>query len=117
MSRIIPTLSGPDAVEAYDQRTALEGVEYLWEFRYNLRRELWTFSIRALDGTPILMSQSIVVGIPLNRRAVGGPPGVLIAVSETENIDPPTMLELGDRVKLCYVSADELAALDAEASG
>lgn len=117
MSRSIPTLSGPDAVEAYDQRTSLDGVEYLWEFRYNLRRELWSFSIRALDGTPILTGQSVFVGIPLNRRAVGGPSGILIAISETENIDPPTMLELGDRVKLYYISADEVAALDAEAAG
>lgn len=112
MSFVLPTLI--DGTEAYDTRIQLEGVEYAFQFRYNLRRELWSFSIAALDGTPILTGQSVFVGIPLNRRAVGGPPGLLIAISETENIDPPSLLELGDRVKLCYLTADEVTALSAE---
>ncbi|MEY4548393.1 MAG: hypothetical protein RL685_4588 [Pseudomonadota bacterium] len=112
MSFIIPTLSGADAVEAYDQRTALEGTEYLWSFRYNLRRELWSFSIVALDGTPILTGQTVHVGIALNRRAVRGPPGVLLAISETDDIEPPGLYELGARVKLCYLSEAEVAELE-----
>lgn len=113
MSFVVPTLT--DGTEAYDQRTQLEGVEYLFAFRYNLRRELWTFSIEALDGTPILTGQTVHVGIPLNRRAVGGPPGMLMAISETDDIESPTLHELGARVKLCYLTADELAELAAEA--
>lgn len=112
MSFVLPTLT--DGTEAYDVRIQLEGVEYSFQFRYNLRRELWTFTIAALDGTTVLTGQSVNVGIPLNRRAVNGPPGVLIAISETENIDPPTLLDLGDRVKLCYLTADEVAELSAE---
>lgn len=112
MSFVLPTLT--DGTEAYDVRVQLEGVDYSFQFRYNLRRELWSFSIATLDGTPILAGQSVFVGIPLNRRAVGGPPGLLVAISETENIDPPSMLELGDRVKLCYLTAEEVAALEAE---
>lgn len=109
----IPTLT--DGTEAYDQRTQLEGVEYLFAFRYNLRRELWTFSIEALDGTPILTGQTVHVGIPLNRRAVGGPPGILMAIAETDELDSPTLQELGARVKLCYLSAAEVTALEAGA--
>ncbi len=108
---VIPTLT--DGTEAYDQRTQLEGVEYLFQFRYNFRRELWTFSIQALDGTDILTGQTVHVGIPLNRRAVGGPPGLFIAVSETDDIESPTFDELGARVKLVYLSAAEVAALEA----
>ncbi len=111
MSLILPTLT--DGIEAYDLRTQLEGSDYVLAFRYNLRRELWTFSIEAPDGTSILTGQSVNVGIVLNRRAVGGPPGVLIAVSETDDISPPTLTELGERVKLCYLTADEVAALGA----
>lgn len=114
MSFILPTLT--DGTEAYDERVQLEGVEYSFQFRYNLRRELWSFSIFSLDGTAILAGQSVNCGIPLNRRAVGGPPGVLMAISETENIDAPTLLELGDRVKLCYLTADEVAQIQAEAT-
>ena len=111
MSLVIPTLS--DGTEAYDQRTQLEGVEYLLSFRYNLRRELWTFSIQALDGRWILTGQTVHVGIPLNRRAVRGPPGVLLAISETDDITSPMLQELGLRVKLCYLPAAEVAALAA----
>jgi hypothetical protein len=111
MSLIIPTLT--DGTEAYDQRTQLEGVEYLFALRYNFRRELWTFSIQALDGTPILTGQTVFVGIILNRRAVGGPPGILMAISETDNIDPPQLQELGTRVKLCYLTAAEVEELAA----
>lgn len=113
MSLVIPTLSGGEAVEAYDQRTQLEGVEYLLSFRYNLRRELWTFSIQALDGTPILTGQTVHVGVTLNRRAVRGPPGVLLAISETDDIASPMFHELGERVKLCYLLAAEVAELEA----
>ena len=109
MSLIIPTLSAAEAVEAYDQRTQLEGVEYLFQFRYNLRRELWTFSIQDIDGTDILTGQTVHVGIPLNRRAVGGPPGLFIAISETDDLESPTFHELGARVKLCYLTAAEVA--------
>lgn len=111
MSFVVPTFT--DGTEAYDQRTALEGVEYVFQFRYNLRRELWTFSIVALDGTPILTGQTVHVGIPLNRRAVGGPPGILMAIAETDELDSPTLHELGARVKLCYLTAAEVADIEA----
>lgn len=114
MSFVLPTLT--DGTEAYDRRIQLDGVEYSFQFRYNLRRELWSFSIFGLDGTAVLAGQTVHCGIPLNRRAVGGPPGVLIAVPETESLDPPTLLELGDRVKLLYFTADEMAELAAEAT-
>lgn len=113
MSLLIPTLT--DGTEAYDQRTQLEGVEYLLAFRYNLRRELWTISIRALDGRAILTGQSVHVGIVLNRRAVQGPPGVLLAISETGDLGSPQLHELGARVKLCYLTTAEVAAIEAAA--
>lgn len=109
MSFVLPTLT--DGTEAYDQRTQLEGVEYLFQMRYNLRRELWSFSIQALDGTPILTGQAVHVGIILNRRAVGGPPGIFMAISETDDISSPLLQELGTRVKLCYITQAELEEL------
>lgn len=110
MSFVIPTLS--DGTEAYDERLQLEGTEYIFQFRYNLRRELWSFSIVGLDGTYLLTGQTVHVGIALNRRAVGGPPGVLIAISETDDISSPTLQELGERIKLIYLTADEVTALE-----
>jgi hypothetical protein len=111
MSVALDTLT--DGTENYDLRSQLEGVEYLFLFRYNLRRELWTFSIEALDGTPILTGQTVHVGIRLNRRAVRGPTGVLMAISETDDISSPMLDELGERVKLCYLTAAEVAEIEA----
>lgn len=113
MSVVLPTLT--DGTEAYDLRTQLEGTDYIFAFRYNLRRELWSFSIEAPDGTPLLTGQSVHVGITLNRRAVGGPPGILIAISETDDLASPGLQELGERVKLCYLTAAEVADIEASA--
>jgi hypothetical protein len=111
MSLVLPTLT--DGTEAYDQRIQLEGVEWLFSHRYNFRRELWTFSIAALDGARVLTGQSVHVGIILNRRAVRGPPGLFIAISETADPSPPGLHELGERVKLMYLTAAEVAELEA----
>jgi hypothetical protein len=69
--------------------------------------------IEALDGTPLLTGQAVHVGIPLNRRAVGGPPGAPHRHGETDELDSPTLQELGERVKLCYLTAAEVAELEA----
>ncbi len=100
-----------DGTPAYDQRTELDGVEYLLTFRFNSRRDRWSFSITGLDGAPILTGATVSLFIPLNRRAVGGPPGVFIALPESDTTDPPGLLELGTRVKLLYLSAEDVAAL------
>ncbi len=108
----IPTRT--DGTLAYDQVTTLEDVAYQFTFRWNARRELWSFSIAALDGTPILTGQTVHLDIKLNRRAVAGPPGTLIAVSSVGD-DPPALTDLGGRVRLTYVESttttDELEAL------
>jgi len=46
---------------------------------------------------------------------VRGPPGVLIAISETADLASPTLHELGVRVKLCYLTAAEVAVIEAAA--
>lgn len=100
-----------DGTTAYDQRTELDGEEWLLTFRWNGRLDRWFLSIDALDGTPVLTGAGIGLRLPLNRRAVGGPPGVFFALSETAQDDPPGLLELGARVKLYYLTAEEVAAL------
>ncbi len=100
-----------DGTLTYDHRAIIEGVEYLLTFQWNARRERWAFSINGLDAAPILTGQTVSLGIPLNRRAVGGPPGVFIAVSTSDNLEPPALTELGGRVRLLYVEAADAAAL------
>jgi len=105
--RDIPTRT--DGTLTYDERVELEGVEYLFTFAWNARRERWAFSIASLDGAPILTGQTVSLGVPLNRRAVGGPPGVFIAVSNTDDVEPPALTELGERVSLMYLEAADAA--------
>lgn len=101
----IPTLT--DGTQSYLQRTELDGEDYLMSFLYNLRRDRWTMSLQSLDGTFVLTGQTIHLQIPLNRRAVGGPPGVLIALPETGVTEPPGLHDLGANVKLYYLTADD----------
>jgi hypothetical protein len=109
---IIDTLT--DGTVAYDQRTELDGEEYLLSFRWNERRARWAFSIAGLDGTGILTGQVVSLFVPLNRRAVGGPAGEFVAQPETDDHSPAGLLDLGARVKLVYLDA---AAGDALAAG
>jgi hypothetical protein len=60
------------------------------------------------DGHPRTVSLNIV----LNRRAVAGPPGAFMAVPTSDDLEPPGLTELGGRVRLLYVDAE-----DAEAQG
>jgi hypothetical protein len=103
----IPTLT--DGTVTYDHRADIEGTEYLLTFQWNARRERWTFSINGLDGADILTGQTVSLGIPLNRRAVGGPPGVFMATSTSDDVAPPGLTELGARVRLLYVEASTAA--------
>lgn len=105
-----------DGTQSYQQRTELDGEEWLFTFLYNLRRDRWTFSIQALDGTYVLTGQTVHLQIPLNRRAVQGPAGVLIALPEPGVVDPPGLHDLGEAVKLFYISADDALLADS-ASG
>lgn len=98
----IPTLT--DGTTAYDQRVELDGEEWLVSFRWNSRVDRWFFSIDGLDGVPRLTGAAVSLDIPLNRRAVSGPPGQFFAISESGD-DPPGLLDLGGRVKLFYVEA------------
>jgi hypothetical protein len=111
--KIIDTLT--DGTQTYEQRTELDGQEYVLAFQWNDRRGLWAFGITGVDGTAHLTGQTVTLLVPLNRRAVGGPPGVFVAQPETDDHTPPGLLDLGARVKLVYLDqagGAELPAAD-----
>lgn len=101
----IPSLT--DGTQSYTQRSEFDGEDYLVSFLYSLRRDRWVMSLQALDGTYVLTGQTVHLYVPLNRRAVGGPPGVLIALPEVGVVDPPGLHDLGAGVKLYYITADD----------
>jgi hypothetical protein len=82
----IPTRT--DGVPHYTQRTALEGVDYLFTFRFGERRG-WVFDLATLDGVRILSGQLVICGFTdmLRRAAMPErPPGQLWAL----NVQEPT---------------------------
>lgn len=97
----------------YTMTTALDGSDYLFEFRYNQRENVWYFSISLSDGTLLVSGVKIVCNRPLLTRFadVRLPPGVLIAFANTTDESPPGLTELGEdrRVTLLYYDASELA--------
>jgi uncharacterized protein DUF6983 len=83
----IPTRT--DGTPHYTQRTALEGVDYLFTFRFGERRAAWTFDMATLDGVRIVTGQLVLCGLQdlLRRSAVPEkPPGILWAMNGN---DPP----------------------------
>lgn len=101
----IPTLT--DGTPAYRQRTRLDGVDWVLDFVFNSRTGVWGLSVLAVDDVAALTGQAVVCGVPLLQRAVAGPPGQLWAVSADETFESPGLTELGGRVTLWYISADD----------
>ncbi len=102
----IPTLT--DGTTAYRIRTRLEGQDWLFDFTWNTRTSRWAFDVSALDGTGVVTGQAVVVGVGgLLGRAVGGPLGQLAATSSDGTDTAPGLRELGDRVRLFYITSDD----------
>ena len=97
----------------YVTHVLLEGSEYSFHFRWNDRAEHWTLDILADDETPLLCGRLIRIGHPLLsqwKHLTRLPPGELIAIDNSKRWDPPGRNELGDRVKLIYLTSEELSA-------
>lgn len=99
-----------DATPFYEQRTQLDGIDYVFSFAYNERRALWTFNIVGPDDEAVISGQSIYIGVDLLRRsvAISRPPGLLTALSENGDVSTADLEALGNRVNLYYFDAEEL---------
>lgn len=104
----IPTTSDP----FYSQTVNLEGVDYLFEFRWNQRESSWYLAIYQSDET-LLCSVKVVTNWDLLRRFTDPrlPPGPLFAkanpLGDTTN---PGLTDFGPglRVELKYLTSDIL---------
>lgn len=123
----LPTVN--DGTPHYSFRTQLEGTDYVFDFRYGVRRGCWVFDLSTLDGTEILRGQMVTVLRDLLGRVTGTarPPGQLWVMNVTEPTPAeggaralPGLLDLGasGRARLYYTestTADENEASGAEA--
>lgn len=94
----------------YEQITQLDGVEYLLRFLWSDRESCWYLDISDQDANPLASHIKIVVDWSLLTRRTDPrlPQGVLIASDMTgKGIDVQTPDELGGRVQLFYITADD----------
>lgn len=114
-----------DGLPHYTMRTALEGRDYLFTFRFGERRDGWVFDLATLDGTRIISGQLITCGLQnLLRRATAPetPPGILWAMNVQEPPEGgplalPGLYDLGGPDGRCrlYYTESTTAAENAEA--
>lgn len=95
----------------YSMTVALDGSDYLFEFRYNQREDCWYFNLSLTDGTLLVAGVKVVCNRPLLKRFVDTrlPPGTLVAFANTNDDAPPGLTELGEdrRVTLVYAPKGE----------
>lgn len=106
----VPTTPG---LPFYTQKTRLDGVDYILEFRYNQREDRWYLSISDSEEIPILTGLKLVCNWPLLHSYQYDPrvpPGELMAIDLSGDDTPPGLNELGDglRVQLTYFEAGTL---------
>ncbi len=100
------------AFPSYRLSTAIDGVQYIVDVRWNERDEAWYLDLLSSDGDPIKHGMKIALGTKLGRRCVDPrfPTGAIIARDLTGNGNDAGRYDLGTRVQLRYYSADEITA-------
>ena len=104
----------PEGNPAFAETVELDGEFFRFVFRFNVRAGGWFFDLRTTGDDPILSSIAVTVGIPLfdqYRSRADVPAGDLFAVDTTEEGNNPGETELGDRVRLVYLTAEEFAGI------
>lgn len=93
----------------------LDGVDLTLDVRWNARAGAWILAVSDADGV-ILAGRRITSGASLFGRVVSSrlPGGDLMAVDTSGDDTDPGAGELGQRVELVYLTAADVAAIDAE---
>lgn len=109
---MINILTSTDA--NYSQVTTLDGVDYLFTFRYCAREQRWRFDLSDINSNLLVSNIAVICGIPLLRLPksylTGLPSGEIYAYDSTGLNYPPTQYELGvgKRVVMKYVTLADL---------
>ncbi len=100
--------------------TAVEGVVYVFDVRWNSRAEQWAMDISEEDGTPIIKGGIIALGACIGRASthpllMGG---VFVARDTSRTNVEATLDDLGTRVQVYYIPRDDMAQeIIADATG
>lgn len=93
----------------YRFQVELEANIYFFELRYNTRMQRWLMDIEDKDKITIVQGIPILTEIFLLSNFVDDrlPPGFIIAIDESGKGKQATRQELGNDVKLLYITSDE----------
>ena len=110
---IIIPINSEDA--AWVQSVQLEGRSYQMRFYYVDRTSSWYGSIRTAEGDPIISGQRLTASWHLwaNIPDTRLPPGVFLVEDLSGQDLSPGRDDLGTRVELWYLTAEEKAEVEA----
>lgn len=94
-------------VPSWQQRTALDGRDYLLTFTWNERASRWFLDIADQDGVAIATSLCLVVGVPLIQLSLDErrPPGELVLIDTSGADADPDLDTLATTAALLYYPA------------
>jgi hypothetical protein len=95
-------------IYSFYQNVVLDNVLYRLTFHYNLTMDRWLMDISDAAGTAMLAGIVLVPSYPLTQRFVGRienfPSGSFVLLDETGAERTPSKDDLGQDIKLIYVS-------------
>ena len=105
---ILPTRTD---LPRYTFAMELEGTVYVFGLDYNDRDGAWYMSISTEDSTPLVLGRALRLGTLFlgdKLRSPGLPAGDFVLFDSSSGDVDPGLSDLGDRVSLVYLSADEV---------
>lgn len=116
MAVLILPLRPTQRTPFFEQRTALEGREYVFRFRWNTRRSRWSFDLLDESESRILSGATINTGFDFLERLTDErrPPGKLAAIDvsgASGEADTITGLGGDSPIRMVYVDSESVAEL------
>ena len=107
---IIPTRTD---LANYDQTVELDGVEFVFEFRFNARDDAWYFNVLNTSGDRLRSGIKVMSNWALLQlwKDDTRPGGEIIAFDNREVAAPAGIFDLGSDVLLTYVEAETLEGI------
>ena len=101
------------SVARYRFGTTLDGVQYLFDVRWNGRQGVWHMDILTEDAVAIIVGATLVLGFWVAARSVDAvrPPGLFTLRDTSDNGEDAGFDDMGERVLLYYWSPSELPAV------
>ena len=95
-------------IYSYFQNVVIDGVVYRMDVRYNGRMERWIIGLSDAEGNALLAGIPLLPSYPLTEKFRGCienlPAGQFLIVDETGAERTPTRDDLGEDIKLFYVT-------------